>query len=529
MINMNNPILPGFNPDPSICRVGDNYYIATSTFEWFPGVQIHHSKDLVNWELVKRPLKRTSQLDMIGNNDSCGVWAPCLTYSNNKFWLVYTDVKQTNGCYKDTPNYIVTCDRIDGEWSDPVYINSSGFDPSLFHDDDGKKYFLNMVYDHRFKDDRRFYGICIQEIEGESLSLIGKPTLLTKGTNIGKSEGPHIFKHNEYYYLVLAEGGTSYDHCVSIMRSKQVLGPYEGHPENPILTSDNENSTLQKAGHGDIFETYDGNWYMVHLCSQPIFDKEISDLVDRYCPLGRETAIQEIYWENNWPYVLEGRDPSNNIMSLQNIKKIVSKDIFEHFDEQLWNNCFQTLRGSLSPKYYSLTERKSHLRLYGNQSLSSRFEKSMIAKRWESLNFNVEIKVDFNPSSFQQSAGIVNYYNCDNFTACGITYDEELGKCIEVFEVNNSEYNLYEKLSINAFDEVTINSIVNGKKYNYEIVIEAKVVLKTKQFHSGKLSDDYIGLRTNANFTGAFVGIYCYDMTGQKTFADFDYFKYIES
>ena len=144
-----NPILPGFNPDPSICRVGDDYYIATSTFEWYPGVQIHHSRDLVNWRLVTRPLDRAAQLDMRGNPDSGGVWAPCLSHADGRFWLVYTDVKRLDGNFKDAHNYIVTAPAIEGPWSDPTYVNSSGFDPSLFHDDDGRKWFVNMVWDHR--------------------------------------------------------------------------------------------------------------------------------------------------------------------------------------------------------------------------------------------------------------------------------------------------------------------------------------------------------------------------------------------
>src|SRR4249920_454986 len=143
-----NPILRGFNPDPSIVRVGDDYYIATSTFEWFPGVQIHHSRDLIHWHLIARPLNRASQLDMRGNPDSCGIWAPCLSYADGLFWLVYTDVKRYDGNFKDTHNYIVTAAAIDGSWTDPVHVNSSGFDPSLFHDDDGRKWFLNMQWNH---------------------------------------------------------------------------------------------------------------------------------------------------------------------------------------------------------------------------------------------------------------------------------------------------------------------------------------------------------------------------------------------
>ena len=157
-----NPILRGFNPDPSICRVDDDYYIAVSTFEWFPGVQIYHSRDLENWQLVARPLNRANLLDMRGEPDSCGVWAPCLTHADGLFWLCYTDVRRFDGNFKDTHNYLTTCATIDGHWSDPVYLNSSGFDPSLFHDDDGRKWYTNMVWDHR--PDRTFFqGIVLQE------------------------------------------------------------------------------------------------------------------------------------------------------------------------------------------------------------------------------------------------------------------------------------------------------------------------------------------------------------------------------
>ena len=155
-----NPILPGFNPDPCICRRGNDYYMAVSSFEWFPGIPIYHSKDLKNWNLKYRPLNRLSQLNMSGNPDSCGVWAPCLTYNDDMFWLIYTDVKSYSGIWKDTHNYLVTCDKIDGQWSEPIYLNSSGFDPSLFHDDDGKKYLVNMVWDYR-EDKHPFYGISI--------------------------------------------------------------------------------------------------------------------------------------------------------------------------------------------------------------------------------------------------------------------------------------------------------------------------------------------------------------------------------
>lgn len=517
---MNNIILSGFNPDPSICKKDDIYYIATSTFEWYPGVQIHATKDLVNYELVSRPLT-TNLINLLGNDDSCGIWAPCLTYNDGLFWLVYTDVKQTIGAFKDTLNYVTTCDTIDGVWSSPVFLNSSGFDPSLFHDDDGRKYLLNMIYDHRTSGKDRFYGITIQEMN-KDLKLIGAPHLITKGSEIGMTEGPHILKKDDYYYLILAEGGTSYNHCVTIMRSRSVFGKYELHPNNPIIGPNNQ-GTLHKTGHGDIFK-YNDQWYLVYLASRPIIEKRIDSKQEQYCPLGRETAIQEISWIDNWPYI---KKMCNNELpqSLKNLKKITSVDITENFNKAEIDKCFQFSRVPIN-EYMKIENNKLYLK--GSQSLSSRFKKSLIAKRWESLNFETSTKIFFEPTSFQQCSGLVNYYNSDNYTCCGITNDDLLGIIVELFTVENGVYRQLEKKQIKPSYDVEIFCNVSGKEYTYSFKQnEIKYEFSSKLL-SSKLSDDYIGLTKNANFTGAFTGIFAYDLSGGLSEAQFDYFKYIE-
>ena len=306
MSTIQNPILKGFNPDPSICRVGDDYYIATSTFEWFPGVQIHHSKDLKNWKLVARPLNRISQLNMKGIPDSCGVWAPCLTYDKGVFYLVYTNVKSFDGVWKDTPNYMVTTTDILGEWSEPIYLSSRGFDGSLFHDPDGKKWYVSMLVDHR--NGKFFGGIEMQEYDPIQKRLIGKVHYITKGTDLGLTEGPHLYKRGEYYYIVLAEGGTEYGHAMSIGRSTSIFGPYEFHPENPFISAaEAKNNILQKAGHGDLVETQNGDWYTVFLVGRPL-------TTHGNCTLGRETAIEEVVWKAGWPWLkCGGRIPRERI------------------------------------------------------------------------------------------------------------------------------------------------------------------------------------------------------------------------
>jgi xylan 1,4-beta-xylosidase len=191
-----NPILRGCNPDPSICRVGRDYYVATSTFEWYPGVQLHHSRDLAHWRLVGRPLSRASQLDLRGEPDSCGVWAPCLSHADGQFWLIYSDVKRFDGDFKDVHNYLVTAPAIEGPWSDPVRLNSSGFDPSLFHDADGRKWLVNMLWDHR-AGRSRFGGILLQEYSAAERRLVGPVRNIFAG----------------FYYPLVAEGGTGYEHA----------------------------------------------------------------------------------------------------------------------------------------------------------------------------------------------------------------------------------------------------------------------------------------------------------------------------
>ncbi|MCL1863487.1 MAG: glycoside hydrolase family 43 protein [Defluviitaleaceae bacterium] len=540
-----NPILKGFNPDPSICRVNQDYYIATSTFEWFPGVQIHHSKDLKNWRLVKRPLDRVSQLDMKGNPNSGGVWAPCLSYHDNKFWLIYSDIKVVSGAWKDGHNYLTTCDTIDGEWSDPIYLNSSGFDPSLFHDDDGKKYYTNMVWDNRVNN-HSFYGITMQEYDSKQKKLVGKPQIIFKGTEYQLTEAPHIYKINGYYYLLVAEGGTTYAHVASLARSKQINGPYEIHPDNPLLTAKySPKNPLQKAGHASIVHTHTDEWYSVCLVGRPIKGDGKSGIVDGrnedidrelmnrgYCPLGRETAIQKLEWKDGWPYAVGGKAPTENTEppNMPEVKweTAVAKD---DFDSEELNINFQSLRIPLSGDILSLKERKGHLRLYGRESLTSHFTQAFVARRWQSFNFNAETKVEFDPTSFQQNAGLTCFYNTLNWTSAHVTWHEEKGKVLDIMTAENGVF--AQPIAGNEIvipknaDAVYIRAEIRTEKYSYFYSFDGnswtEIPVKLDAY---KLSDDFIS--GGGFFTGAFVGMYCQDLVGCNLHADFDYFMYEE-
>ncbi|WP_211746942.1 glycoside hydrolase family 43 protein [Paenibacillus sp. Marseille-Q4541] len=530
-----NPILKGFNPDPSICRVGDDYYIAVSTFEWFPGVQIHHSKDLTNWHLVSRPLNRTSQLNMIGNPDSGGVWAPCLSYADGQFWLIYSDIKVVEGdVWKDGHNYLVTCTEIDGEWSEPIYLNSSGFDPSLFHDEDGRKYLVNMVWDQRVHN-HRFYGIAIQEYSDHEQKLIGEPQIIFKGTELGLTEAPHLYHWNGYYYLLTAEGGTKFEHAATIARSKNLYGPYEVHPHNPLLTSWHDlTNPLQKAGHASIVETQNGEWYLVHLTGRPIRREGKKLLEERgYCPLGRETAIQQLEWKADWPYVVGGNTPSLTVESpdLQEVTWEQDYPTQDDFNNTQLNHHFQTLRIPFTEEIGSLTERPGHLRLYGRESLHSTFTQAHVARRWQSFTFDAEVKLDFHPVSFQQMAGLICYYNTKNWVFAHITHHEVKGRVIDIMTcdrfvssqpIAGAEISIPEHLKA-----VYLKVKVRTETFHFEYSFDGENWNQIPViFPSYKLSDDYIN--QGGFFTGAFVGMHCQDTSGRRLPADFDYFSYKE-
>ncbi|KAL4864086.1 hypothetical protein BDV12DRAFT_176684 [Aspergillus spectabilis] len=533
MPRIRNPILPGFNPDPSILRVNDDYYIATSTFEWYPGVQIHHSKDLANWDLITRPLTRKSQLDMRGAPDSCGVWAPCLSHDGDKFWLVYTYVTRKDGSFKDAHNYIVTAPSITGPWSDPVYVNSSGFDPSLFHDDDGRKWFVNMLCDHRRRP-RAFAGIALQEFDPASGKLVGARKNIFKGTELDLVEGPHLYKRNGWYYLLTAEGGTAYDHACTLARAKDIWGPYETHPETHILTSkDTPFAGLQRAGHGDIVDTPDGRTYLVHLMGRPVGQR-------RRCVLGRETSIQEAYWgEDDWLHIKDGPVPSLYVdlpgahNELEADTKYWQEQQYTFTDGALHKD-FQWLRTPEPSRIFSVAD--GLLSLIGRESIGSWFEQALVARRQTHFSYNAEtVLVDYAPTDERQFAGLVAYYCRYNFFYLAVTADAEGQREINILrsEASYPEGRLdlspgLEPVQIPNEGKVRLAlSIRGGLTLQFYYALEGEDLKKVGPgFDASILSDECGGHQAHGSFTGAFVGMACSDVNGTALPARFEQFTY---
>lgn len=529
---INNPVLPGFNPDPSIIRVGGDYYIATSTFEWFPGVQIHHSTDLVNWRLIARPLRRPSQLDLRGIPDSCGVWAPCLSHSRGKFYLTYSLVKRygrtteygaEGTSLRDFHNYVVTADSIDGDWSDPVYLNSSGFDPSLFHDADGQTYLLNLLWDHR-SGNNRFGGILLQAYDVERKVLIGEPRLIFEGTELGYTEGSHLYRRAGWYYLIVAEGGTGWGHAVTLARSRDLHGPYEVCPHGPILTSRGRpDIPLQRAGHGDLVEAEDGTWLMAYLCARPVPGTQ-------YSALGRETAIQPVRWTaDGWIEPALPLLQADNPVAPGAVGDQASCDRYDFGEESLATD-FQWLRTPYPETLFSLTARPGHLTLYGRETIGSLFEQSLVGRRQTSMCYEATIALDFAPRNFQQSAGLVCYYNSTKFHYCYVSFDTALGRHLRVMsalpdplcpEVLSRIYPLPD-------GPVELRVRSNGRQLMFSYRIEGAERWSDLEevFDATSLSDEAT-LPGCPSFTGPFVGMACQDMSGMACPASFDWFEFV--
>ncbi len=529
-VTVTNPILPGFNPDPSICRVGEDYYIATSTFEWFPGVQISHSRDLKNWRVVSRPLNRPEQLNMLGNPDSCGVWAPCLTYSDGQFWLIFTDVKRFQGDFKDAHNYLVTCDTIDGRWSDPVYLNSSGFDPSLFHDDDGRKWFLNMIWDYR-PGHHPFGGILLQEFDPTTKQLVGPITNIFQGSDHGLVEGPHLYKRDGYYYLFTAEGGTGFDHVETIARSESLTGPYEIMPGKHLVTAkDHPQHVLQRSGHGSYCDTPDGHGIFVHLCSRPMRAEGRS-------PMGRETAIQNLSWQQGWPMLSHGNVLPQETVTLP----IEVEQPFDPlparitFDAPELDIRLQWLRNPYAEEFIDLKSRPGVLRLKGFESLGSLYRSSLVAQRQTSFQYQATTKVDFDPTDYLQQAGLTCYYNTHKHHYFYISYDEEKGKrhlaimsCLgkHSWDSDFPAFDALKNIEIPQQGALYLRADVNYCSLYFSWSADGVDWHRIDIRLDASLLSDEAGQGEHCNFTGAFVGIACQDLSGQQRSADFHFFEY---
>lgn len=527
-----NPILTGFNPDPSICVVGDDFYIATSTFEWFPGVQIHHSKDLKHWRLLARPLRRVSQLDLRGCQHSAGIWAPCLSYADGLFHLVVANVRSHGGPTTDSPVYLFTASEIDGEWSDGIKLGANGFDPSIFHDDDGKKYLVNMEMGGT-DNPERFNGITLQEYCPQKAKLIGPRKMIWKGTELGITEGPHIYKKDGWYYLLTAEGGTSVAHAVSMARSRDLWGPYQVAPANPMLTSANQPElALQATGHGDLFQTPNGDWYTVHLCKRFFEPAKTEGSGSNIAILGRETALQKVIWaEGEFPRLAEGGNRPHETLEVTGLTEQPwpTENLRDDFTGPELNPHFQFLREPAQEDWLSLNRNPGQLSLKGRHSLFSPFEQSLVARRLQHFQAEAETCLHFDPEHPKQTAGLIAYYDGRNYIYFQVSADAPGQRRLGILRSDNgtgwgNTPHYLPVTELPAQEPVYLRMRNDYEHLSFEWSLDGtKWQVVDRIYDSINMGD---GASEISGFTGTFWGLCCQDTTGEERWAEFDYFDY---
>ncbi|MFA5423419.1 MAG: glycoside hydrolase family 43 protein [Phycisphaerae bacterium] len=503
----NNPVIPGTFPDPSICRVGDDYYVVNSTFEYFPGVPVMHSKDLVNWEMIGYCLTRKSQLNLDKMRSSGGIYAPTIRYHGGTFYMITTAVDSGG-------NFYVTAKDPAGPWSEPVWLDKVGMDPSLFFDDDGTIYYTR----HEGQSD----GYVAQRtLNLEAGKLEGKLTNIWNGTGGIWAEGPHLYKINGTYYLMISEGGTSYGHCVTIARSDSPWGPFESNPANPILTHRNlEGNPIRAVGHADLVDTPDG-WWLVCLAFRP--------QGGNFHHMGRETFLAPVVFDaNGWP-VVNGDGTIQLTMKAPNLKPhpFKEKPARDNFDKKELDLQWNYLR---NPKQenYSLTERPGFLRLIGSPvTLDDQDTPTFVGRRQTDFNCVASTLLEFEPNSENEEAGLTaRTYDGFHYDV-GITLKDGkrqafLRKVLRKKITGDVKYVEVEP------GPVILSITASPLSYEFSVKSpdgEPKVLGKAQ---TRNLSVEKIGFDTGMCFTGVFFGMYA---TGNGTMstvpADFDWFEYM--
>lgn len=527
-----NPVLRGMYPDPSMCA-GPNgkFYLVCSSFQYFPGVPLFESEDLINWKQIGHCLTRKSQLLLEKNDTASGIYAPTIRFNKGRFYMVVTNVENIG-------NFYVYTDDIYGEWSEPVKVEQNGIDPSLFFDDDGKVYFISNGNDSQ---GRGF--IQMSEIDVETGKKLTENEPIWYGTGGRYVEAPHMYKFNDYYYLLNAEGGTEYGHMVNYARSKNIRGPYEPFAQNPVLTNRNMGGyELQGAGHGDLVQAPDGTWWFCHLAFRQI---------DKYMPfhhLGRETCMQPVTWRDGWFYVgtkcdapedtvygknvangynqnvgyaqalLEVEAPENHIFKKQNFSFAKT---FENTSPKLdW--CFLC---NPEEKNYNLKNDCFEL-FAGDKTLDAR-EKSptFIGVRQSEFFEKTEVECELLPDENSPNE------NAENAQAGLAVYMDPKHHYDIYIEKSDKLYTINLKLSIGPAKQIvkilkipgrSAKLIVNSNPYEY--IFEAEFADENGKIQNQKLGSAdtrYLSSEVACGFCGVFLGLFAQN----KAHAKFTKFK----
>jgi len=416
-----NPVLPGFQPDPSIVRVGDDFYLVNSTFAWFPGIPVYHSRDLVHWRLVGNAIDRPGMLDFKGLGIARGVFAPAISWHAGRFYIL-------NTCVDCGGNFLVTAERPEGPWSNPTWLGFEGIDPSLFFDDDGTAWVVN---NGEPADPPRYSGhraIWIQQFDVATQRLIGPRKVLVDGGVHPEdkpiwAEGPHLYKVAGWYYLMAAEGGTAEQHSETIYRSRRPDGPYEPGPVNPILTqrdlAPDRPDRVEATGHADLIQLDDGTWWGVFLATRPFAGQSTL--------LGRETWLLPVSWQDGWPLFLETGKPVPFTVPLPNLPPFARADWsrwIDSFDSEALSPEWLQMRSPTGEEWWTLDREHGGLQLVARPDAAGGLgEPSFFGRRLRHPAATVTTRVSFAPERDGDFAGLLALIDDNHFLAFGIEQD----------------------------------------------------------------------------------------------------------
>lgn len=496
-----NPIRTGVHPDPSIIRVGEDYYMVNSSFIYFPCIPISHSKDLINWEVIGHAITNPEWAGINELEGGRGYWAPDISYNEGRFYITAT-YRLNDGGRIYRRQMVTSSDRVEGGYCEPSFIDEDGIDPSIFTDEDGRRYMLLNR------------GARIFEISKDGTTKLSEASLLYYGDNKRAPEGPHLLKKDGYYYLFLAEGGTGLGHRISVMRSKTLMGDYESCPYNPIMRQLDESAPIQRCGHGKPVMTQNGEWYMVYLCGRM--------LDNSYSMLGRETALDPITWTaDGWPIVNNLKGPS----ALQKRPNLPNTPFTSTLPA--YNGEAELGKYWVSPRVPELNSyiiEESHLKIRGSKyDLNTTNARNLLLAPQAHFNFTVECEFIFNTLESEQDMGITAYYDENTYLKFGV-FKKSDRYFIEVVQHIDTVTNTSLLAPLTTEASIQIKMVTKG------LVREFWYKDNGSWLYLGTLDNVYYlcdeGLAKGKRFTGAMVGMYYYSNGLDNCYAKFKSFNY---
>jgi xylan 1,4-beta-xylosidase len=512
-----NPIIPGFYPDPSICRVNEDYYLITSTFEYFPGLPIFHSRDLIHWRQIGHVLDHPSQLPLDRIRPSGGLYAPTIRFHDGTFYVINTLVDGS----REKGNFIVTATDPGGPWSEPYWLDGApGIDPSLLFDDDGRVWYIGNRIPLQGEDYPGHREIWLQELDLETMQLKGEKHSLWDGALKGNvhTEAPHLYKINGTYYLMVAEAGTGHNHAVTIARSERVIGPYEGNPRNPILTHRHLglDHPIVGTGHADLVETQRGEWWMVLLAMRP-YD-------GYFYNLGRETFLVPISWEDGWPIV----SPGAGRVEFEHVAPDLPQHQWplqpacDHFEAQTLALCWNFLR-TPREEFWSTTDRPGYLRLrLRPQMLSELANPSFVGRRQQHINFAARVCLEFAPQRENECAGVVLLQNNDYHFRFVVAGTDKGSAVVRLVRREAGKESLLAERPISE-ERVYLKVEACGQGYSFYADTQPEAGQPIAEAVDGRILSTPVA----GGFVGAYVGMYASsNAQPSENVADFDWFEY---